>query len=899
MAKRRYFLGETVDYRDAVSTPDEAMNMKFEMLAEIADHIPGLIFAKSKDGKFIYANREFERLFKLEREWLLGKSNEDFMPRETAGVLAANDRIVLTEGVPHRFDEPILIEGERRLSSWLKFPLFDESGAVCGLAGLSIDVTGKRRNEEALKESTARLEALIHAIPDIVVFKDAKLRHLLVNKAAEKFMGLSSQEVPGKTIKELLPPKAAAPCRASDEKALAARGPMHSEESFVTDTGKTVYLDTIKAPMHDEHGRLTGLVMVSRDITERKRTEEALRESEERLRMFVDFTSNWEYWINPDGTCIYVSPACRKITGYGPEHFRDSRQLLALTHPEDKSLFAAHLEEHVRESDQQVDLDFRIVDRQGKERWLAHTCQPVYDKDGRYMGRRASNSDITEKKRAEEQMKLFVDLIDRFDDALLVFDLATGRPTLANEKLCRNLQYTREELLGMRPWDISVRSPDYFENRFREIRKAGSILSEDHHRRKDGTTFPVEVNAKYTTVGGREFVVAVIRDISERRRMEQELQRAQKLESIGLLAGGIAHDFNNILTAILGNITLARMFLPPEEKAAERLAVAEQASMRARGLSHQLLTFARGGAPITETTAVPYLVREAVGLAVRGSNVRDEYEFPSGLRLVEADPGQLNQAISNLALNAVQAMPEGGILAVAAANVTLPGDNSLGLPPGNYVRIDVRDQGVGIPGEIQERIFDPYFTTKEGGSGLGLAISFSIVKRHGGTISVDSVPGKGSTFSIYLPASKSTQYAPPAGLPEEAVTGTGRILVMDDEEAVSGVAADMLEMLGYRVTTVRDGAEAVAAYRQALAAGDPFDAVITDLTIPAGMGGKETVRRLLEIDPDAKVIVSSGYGNDPVMSDYARYGFKGIMPKPYRLADLSRVLLEVLGRERA
>jgi two-component system, cell cycle sensor histidine kinase and response regulator CckA len=415
---------------------------------------------------------------------------------------------------------------------------------------------------------------------------------------------------------------------------------------------------------------------------------------------------------------------------------------------------------------------------------------------------------------------------------------------------------------------------------------------------KNGTQVVLETSGVpfFDESGSFKGYRGIDRDITERKKVEEEQQNIQKLESIGLLAGGIAHDFNNILTAILGNITLARMFLPPGDKSAERLAVAEKASMRARGLSQQLLTFAKGGAPITETIALPHLVQEAVGLAVRGSNVRDEYFFfPDDLRPVEADESQLNQAINNLAFNAVEAMPEEGVLTVTASNEILPLENTLGLLPGEYIRIDIKDQGVGIAAEIQERIFDPYFTTKDQGSGLGLAISFSIVKRHGGAITVDSTPGKGSTFSIFLPASQKIMVAHQPKESEEVLPGTGRILVMDDEETVSQVAVEMLQHLGYRAETVRDGVEAITAFRQAIAASKPFDAVITDLTVAAGMGGKETVRHLLEIDPQVKVIVSSDYSNDPILANYTSYGFKGVIPKPFSLTDLSKTLEEVIG----
>jgi two-component system, cell cycle sensor histidine kinase and response regulator CckA len=478
-----------------------------------------------------------------------------------------------------------------------------------------------------------------------------------------------------------------------------------------------------------------------------------------------------------------------------------------------------------------------------------------------------------------------------------------GRFFRANQKITEITGYSERELAGLTFQKIT--HPDDLAADLHHLRRltAGEIPSfsmEKRYRRKDGSLVWVNLTGSLVRdeAGKPHYYVGIIRDISEHKRMEQELQKAQKLESIGLLAGGIAHDFNNILTAILGNINLARMFLPPGDKAAERLAIAEQASIRARGLSQQLLTFATGGAPITATTDVPHLVREAVRLALRGANVRDEYLLPEDLRPVEADEGQLNQAFSNLAFNAIEAMPEGGVVKVTAVNEPLSAANTMGLPPGEYVRIEIKDQGVGIPAELQERIFDIYFTTKERGSGLGLAIAFSIIKRHGGTITVDSAPGKGSTFTIFLPASQKKATAVKAEEGHgETTAGSGRILVMDDEEAVNEVTAEMLQYLGYQVKTVKDGAEAVTAYRQALDQGAPFAAVITDLTVPAGMGGKETVWRLLEIDPRAKVIVSSGYANDPIMSEYANYGFTGVIPKPYNLDDLAKTLREVVAKK--
>jgi signal transduction histidine kinase/ActR/RegA family two-component response regulator len=382
--------------------------------------------------------------------------------------------------------------------------------------------------------------------------------------------------------------------------------------------------------------------------------------------------------------------------------------------------------------------------------------------------------------------------------------------------------------------------------------------------------------------------------IIERRSREEELQKVQRLESIGLLAGGIAHDFNNILTSILGNIFLARTNPGRDDEVRESLAQAEQAAVRAQGLARQLLTFAKGGAPIKKPVLAASLVREAVELALRGTMTRGEFQLAADLWPVEADESQLVQMISNLAINAVQAMAGGGVLKVSLANMRLGEGDEPGLSAGYYNRIEMQDQGPGIADECIGKIFDPYFTTKESGSGLGLAICYSIVKRHGGGIQVASTPGKGSVFTILLPASAERSVAPEVAV-KGVMAGGGRILVMDDEESVRKVVARMLERLGYRVSLVNDGARAVAAHREALAAKEPFAAIILDLTIPAGMGGKEAARRILELDPGAKIIVSSGYDNDPVMSNHADHGFKGVIPKPFDLEELSATVGKVVA----
>jgi len=388
--------------------------------------------------------------------------------------------------------------------------------------------------------------------------------------------------------------------------------------------------------------------------------------------------------------------------------------------------------------------------------------------------------------------------------------------------------------------------------------------------------------------------VLVFRDITEQQHMLNEVLKAEKLESVGILAGGIAHDFNNILTAVAGNISLARMTAGNQDKVLKRLSDAEKAVSRARDLTQQLLTFSRGGAPVKKTTSIKELLSDWAGFALRGSNVKCVFRIPDDLWHAEIDQGQISQVFHNLIINADQAMPDGGRIYVSGENYVEKGENSSALDRGHYVKISVRDEGVGVAPDHLQRIFDPYFTTKETGSGLGLATSYSTIKRHGGHIAVQSKVGLGTTFDVFLPASESRVATIPlvSDMPKK---GRGKILLMDDESMIRDLGSEMLRRLGYQVFTTRDGLEAITVYKKSKDCGEPFDAVIMDLTIPGGMGGKEALKELLDVDPGIKAIVSSGYSNDPIMGDFKKFGFAGVLSKPYSVKEMSDVLHTVVN----
>ncbi len=749
----------------------------------------------------------------------------------------------------------------------------------------------EQSSDDILSELNAHQQTLIYTIPDIVYFKDIQGRNMVVNKAFEEFTGLKAAEIIGKRDDQIFPSDLAAQCLLSDQEVMKSRQPLYCEEEAISKDGKKTYFETIKSPLYDASGNVVGVVGVSRDITVRKYHEE----QSDLFRSLLNQSSDAIFITDPKtGRFLNVNDKACSSLGYRRDELTRMGVLDIEAVIPDHFSWEAHVKE-VREKGALI-LEGRHKRRDGTTIPVEVNVKYVTLGKDAYMV--AMIRDISER---IEHRERYAAIIRSAMDAFWMID-RDGRFLDVNDAACVLLGYSREELLSMKVPDVEAReSPEDTADHIRHVIETGYDRFETRHRRKDGSIIDSEVSVKFIDIKGGQFY-AFIRDITERKRaeerkiarlIEEERVKTQRIESLGVLAGGIAHDFNNILTAIKGNISFALQFLNPSDKLYKNLTEAEKAVLLAQDLTMQLLTFSKGGAPVKTILRIAAVVRESVEFALRGSNVMCNFIIPEGLKSVEADEGQIRQIIHNLVINSLQAMPEGGTITLLCENVLIGQDDLLALKEGEYVRISLEDRGVGIPAEHLSRVFDPFFTTKQKGSGLGLATSYSIIKKHDGAITVSSQLGTGTIFNVYLPASEK-EAASASREMNVPVSGSGKILVMDDEEVIRRLAGSILDYLGYEVELAANGEEAIEKFQNARDSGEPYSLLIMDLTVPGAMGGRETMELLLRIDPGARAIVSSGYSNDPVLADYRKYGFSGVVKKPYSVAELSRIVYEVI-----
>jgi len=804
----------------------------------------------------------------------------------------------------------LLLEGLLKRKDGTTFPV-ETSVSLVALApreymiAVVRDITERKRQEQALAESEANYRNLFESSTDGIFLLDLDGNFVDANRTAYERLGYTREEFLSLHISTLDHPGFAAKVPERLRK-IREQGVAVFESGHVRKDGSLMPVE-VNARLLEHKGKQVCFSVI-RDITERKRTEE----EKDRLAKAVSIVTEGIAVTDEKDRFIYLNDAHAKTYGYLQSELM-GKTWRDVTPRELVPLIEQEFARTVYSRDNGVwSGEAPGVRKDGTGIATEVTATARWNENGEYLGHICIVRDVTERKRAEEKLRqseAFVrEILDTVDEGFLVMD-RDYRILAANKAYCGRIPLSCDEVIGRHCYEISHRTSrpcyeDGEECAVREVFRTGVPHAASHkHHDADGQILFLEMKAYPVkdASGNVTSVIETINNITERHLLEEERLKIQKLESIGTLAGGIAHDFNNLLQGVFGYISMARLTYDQKERSLAMLGQAEKALHQSVSLTSQLLTFSKGGKPLKKAVSLRPVIEDAVKFALSGSRVDYALALADDLRVVEADAGQLGQVIQNIVLNADQAMPLGGTVEITARNIAAPGDGApLYLTSGKYVEIAVRDTGVGIAEQHLARIFDPYFTTKEKGSGLGLATSYSIIKNHGGVIDVRSNVGKGTTFLLYLPASSAAPAAPaPAAAP--AAGRRGRILIMDDEEIVRTITGRLIEALGHDVEFSQTGEEALQKYQSALHAGAPFDAVILDLTVRGGMGGEEAMRKLLEIDPAVKAVMSSGYSDGAIAAEYREHGFSAFLKKPYTIDELQAALVSLLaqGPERA
>ncbi|MGD9489332.1 MAG: PAS domain S-box protein [Calditrichaceae bacterium] len=907
---------------------------RYRMLIETARDA---IYSMRPDGTIASLNPAFERATGFPREEWVGKHFSELChPEDLELAQQVFDKQMKGERTPYYELRIRRKDGGYILAEFtVSFKI--ENGKVILGIGIARDVTRRKENETAIKESELRYRQLFNLLPFGGEVIDLNGYIIDCSESEVQYLGYKRVELIGKHITELIDPGA---LNIYKEKFSQIRegNIIQAEIQMLKRDGKKIYVSRAARPLYDVKGNIVSVLAINVDITERKLSEDSLvqlvnrtqqiRDIAEKLNRSVTLQETFETVIRGIIKILNAHQSSVMVFGRGEYRRFDRHEKMYKTSIfEGKENFPwkstdAGLKPLIIPDISQSELSKQIQSRLKKQGIVSCALFPLIG-DHKILGKfavyfpepYAINKEqvnignvLAENLSAairriqyqewlnSEREKLSVTLGSIGDGVITtdhkgkimlmntVAETLTGwRESSAKNRLVAEVLKIFVDETG----DIAQNPVEFVLDKKEIYHSPKNIFMIDRQNRSKS----IEISAAPIRKNEGQVIGAVIafRDVTDRKKLQEELLKSQKLESLGILAGGIAHDFNNILTAILGNVSLAKMYCDTDGKIFERLNTAERALMRAQDLTQQLLTFSKGGVPVKKTASIVELIKDSVEFVLRGTKIKYDIHFQENLWMAEVDTGQINQVINNIIINAIHSMPNGGTIYINLENRTITSQDSVPVSAGNYIKIDILDEGVGIPKKLLTRVFDPYFTTKKNGSGLGLATTFSIIKNHSGYITVDSKLGKGTRFRIYLPASEKTQNTI---IKESEHSGklSGKILFMDDDQIIIDLGKEIFSHLGCEMVPAFDGKEAVKLFIQARKEGKPFDLVIMDLTVPGGMGGKDAVAELLKIDPEIRVIVSSGYSNDPVMADYKKYGFSGVVKKPYNVQDMSKAI---------
>ncbi|MCD6534833.1 MAG: PAS domain S-box protein [Deltaproteobacteria bacterium] len=877
-----------------------------EMFKVLADNVQAAVHIIDENGEIIYANPfmqtltgyTLEELFRLPGFSLI---HPDCL--ETA--IERNKARIRGEDVPGLYDLKLKIKGGDFKWVELHMETFESNEQKFSF-GTAIDITSRKKIEDDLRLSEEKFKAFTENAQVMIYTYDRKGKFTYINKMCEVLTGYPRDELMGMNFTKLLHEdyKNLSVNRAAARRSDETPGASYDYVGVKKD-GSLRWWELSGVPLVGADGEVTVLGSAI-DITDRVESEQALKESEEKFRALFERSSNPMLLLGEEGFFDCNQAALKLMKAKSKDEILAHPSRLSPPRQPDGCSSKSKAEIMIKQAHATGFHRFEWLhcDLEGSEFWadVSLTVVPFENREIVYtVWRDISTFKELEHLLRDEREQLLVTLRS-IGDAVITTDL-DGMVVLMNRvaesltgwRHCEAIGHNIDEVLDI----VKNKTGEPAQNPLDQAIRQGVILELEDDillRSRNGQEFKIADSASpirdedSKIIGG----VLVFRDVTDRERMQEEVLKLRKLESVGRLAGGIAHDFNNLLTGIMGNIEVAVMRLDSQpEKAYVNLEKALKASRRAADLTQKLLTFAKGGEPIKEMAEIGEIIKDSAEFSLLGSKIALSLEIPENLWAAEVDSGQISQVIQNLVINAVHAMPKGGTISISGENVDLGSAQTASLPikPGSYVKISVRDQGCGISKELQEKIFDPFFTTKKEGSGLGLSVIHSIVNKHDGYIGVQSEPGCFTEFTFYLPSLGVVFISQAKAVPESVLPiSASRILVMDDEEVVRETITEILTTFGYEVEVVSDGQQALEKYRE-----QEFALVIMDLTIPGGLGGRETIKLLKEFDPQVKAVVSSGYANDPVVAEYEKYGFCGFLNKPYIIEDLLQLLKKVLA----
>ena len=750
------------------------------------------------------------------------------------------------------------------------------------------------------EETAEMLRAVLRGTDDTFAIQKPNHEVVWCNHAPVRECGGEGESAVGRRCHEVLGRRR--PCDQCVGVLARATGLVHTMEKYAPELDRWIIARAV--PIHDREGRLKAVIEQFRDVTASRRAHEKLCQAESILSRSPAVAFSWRH--EPGWPVSYVTPNVRELLGYEDAQFLDGTIIYSeLIHPDD----VGRVTREVNEAAEKATLDdfthqpYRVIASDATVKWVEDHTHIIRDEQRRPLAFTGIVLDVTERMEAEQALRasesVYRSLVESSNMGICLIgpdlqvrsvnrQMRTWFSGVGRERRTRCYQAFNDP-----PADAACDHCPAVQT-FRDGRVHEGLIKHRAIGYTEGRVFRVHSSPVCDRLGNTTAVVETVEDVTERLQMEAELGRIQKLESVATLAGGIAHDFNNLLTAIMGNISLAQMTTRTDRETTGLLSEIEKAAGRAQRLTKQLLTFSKGGEPIKKPLAIGDLVRETVEFVLHGSAIGCDFSISPDLPAVCGDAGQLDQVVSNLVINARQAMHDNGHLSVVLNRVLTGNKPNLPLPTGRYVVMTITDSGCGIPKDTLPRIFDPFFTTKDCGNGLGLAVVHSVVRSHGGMVTVDSEVGEGTTFTVYLPASDHAVAKSTVRGAKRARGGHGRLLVLEDEQIVGRLYVGLLTALGYTVELATTGEEAVDLYRDAHVTAKPYNAVILDLTIRGGLGGKETLAALRDIDPEVKAVVASGYHDDPIMANHTQHGFAACLPKPFRISDLSETLSAVL-----